>query len=94
MNDGRIPGRKHVPVRTCVICHTRDAKRALTRVVRTAEGVMVDPSGKLNGRGAYLCDQETCWQRALESDVLSRALRTALTAADRDRLQQSRPRRS
>lgn len=55
---------------------------------------MVDPSGKLNGRGAYLCDQDACWQRALDGDVLSRALRTTLTAADRDRLQQSRPARS
>jgi predicted RNA-binding protein YlxR (DUF448 family) len=94
MTDGRITGRKHIPVRTCVICRTRDAKRVLTRIVRTAEGVMVDPSGKLNGRGAYLCDQEACWLRALDSDVLSRALRTPLTAADRERLQQSRPRRS
>ncbi len=93
MNDGRTPGRKHIPARTCVICRTRDAKRALTRVVRTAEGVVVDLSGKLNGRGAYLCDQDACWQRALDGDALGRALRTTLTDADRDRLRQSRPAR-
>ncbi|MGQ9889261.1 MAG: YlxR family protein [Aggregatilineales bacterium] len=92
MNDGRTPGRKHVPVRTCVICRTRDAKRTLTRLVRTAEGVVVDPSGKLNGRGAYLCDQEACWARALNSDALDRALRTTLTDADRERLQRFRTR--
>jgi len=80
------PARKHVPVRMCVVCREHDGKRALTRVVRTAGGVVVDPTGKLNGRGAYLCDKASCWQRALTSDVLARALRTTLTSQDRDRL--------
>ncbi len=80
------PAHKHVPVRTCVICRERDGKRALIRVVRTAEGVMVDPTGKMNGRGAYLCEKATCWQRALKGDALARALRTTLTDSDRARL--------
>jgi uncharacterized protein len=82
--------RKHVPQRTCVVCRETDAKRALTRVVRTAEeGVQVDPTGKRNGRGAYLCSQPSCWQRAVESNVLDRALRTTLTAEDRQRLSEA-----
>src|SRR5262249_61248663 len=62
---------KHVPQRTCVVCRQTSAKRTLTRIVRTADqGVWVDPTGKRNGRGAYLCDQITCWERALNSDIL------------------------
>jgi uncharacterized protein len=78
---------KHVPLRTCVVCRQSSAKRALTRLVRTPdEGVQIDLTGKRNGRGAYLCDQASCWQRALESDVLEKALKAALTDDDRQRL--------
>jgi uncharacterized protein len=64
----------------------------LTRLVRTPEeGVQVDLTGKQNGRGAYLCDQPECWDKALVSDVLAKALRTTLTDADRERLQAARP---
>jgi len=81
--------RKHIPQRTCIVCRATGAKRTLTRLVRTAEGVQVDPSGKLNGRGAYLCSQVACWQKAVGSDVLEKALRTTLTAGDRQRLQEA-----
>jgi predicted RNA-binding protein YlxR (DUF448 family) len=79
--------RKHVPERTCVICRQKAAKRSLIRLVRTAEGVQVDLSGKRNGRGAYLCHQPACWQRALQGDALAKALRTTLSDADRAYLQ-------
>lgn len=83
---------KHVPQRTCVVCRTKDAKRQLTRLVRTPDdGVHVDPSGKRNGRGAYLCDNPVCWQQALTEDVLARALRTTLTEVDIERLQVAAP---
>ena len=83
---------RRAPQRTCVVCRATADKRTLTRLVRTAdEGVQIDPSGKRNGRGAYLCDQPTCWQRASDSDVLAAALRTTLTDADRVRLRAARP---
>jgi predicted RNA-binding protein YlxR (DUF448 family) len=81
---------KHIPIRTCVVCHEKAGKRQLTRVVRTAQGVQVDPTGKLSGRGAYLCDQENCWDRAVTTDLLARALKTSLTSEDRERLRQAR----
>jgi predicted RNA-binding protein YlxR (DUF448 family) len=52
---------------------------------------MIDPSGKRNGRGAYLCDDRKCWERALSSDILNKALRTTLTDQDRERLRQAMP---
>ncbi len=76
---------KHVPQRTCVGCHTVLAKRQLVRVVRSAEGVVVDPTGKLAGRGAYLHDRRSCWETGLKGS-LARALKTELTGTDRERL--------
>ncbi len=82
---------KHIPQRTCIVCRETDAKRSLTRLVRTAdEGVQVDLTGKRNGRGAYLCDQPACWEHAVQSDVLEKALRTTLTIEDRQRINEAR----
>ncbi len=89
---GKLKRRKHVPQRTCVVCRTTSGKRTLTRLVRTPDdGVQIDPTGKRSGRGAYLCDDSACWDRALDSDVLARALRTTLTEQDCDRLRAAHP---
>ena len=78
---------KHIPQRTCVGCRTVLAKRTLVRVVRrSVEGVVVDPSGKLAGRGAYLHNRKSCWERALKGG-LANALKTTLTSEDRQRLE-------
>ena len=76
---------KHVPQRTCVGCRQVLAKRTLIRVVRTAEGVRVDLTGKAAGRGAYLHNQRSCWERGLKG-ALAHALKTELTDQDRDHL--------
>lgn len=91
---GRKPSgrRKHIPQRTCVVCRRTMDKRDLVRIVNSPEeGVIVDPTGKRNGRGAYLCHQASCWERALTTDVLSRALRTTVTEEERARLQAAGP---
>ena len=74
---------KHVPQRTCVGCREILAKRALVRVVRTPQGLRVDPTGKLPGRGAYLHDRRSCWERGLKGS-LAHALKTELSDQDRD----------
>jgi predicted RNA-binding protein YlxR (DUF448 family) len=60
-------------------------KRSLVRVVRTSTGIYIDPTGKLAGRGAYLHDRQTCWERGLKG-TLAHALRTELSGEDRERL--------
>lgn len=66
---------KHVPVRTCVGCRTSHPKRDLIRVVRDPEGkVHLDLTGKRSGRGAYLCPNEQCLERAVKGRQLDRAL--------------------
>ena len=62
-------------------------KRKMVRIVRTADGVQIDPTGKLAGRGAYLHDRRQCWERGLKG-ALAHALKTTLTQADRARLEE------
>jgi predicted RNA-binding protein YlxR (DUF448 family) len=78
---------KHIPQRTCVGCHETLPKRSLVRVVRRPEGVQVDPTGKLAGRGAYLHDRRVCWERGLKGP-LAHALKVTLSLEDVDRLRQ------
>lgn len=83
------PKPRHVPTRLCVVCREKDTKRSLTRLVRTEEGVQIDLTGKANGRGAYLCSNVRCWEKAANTDVLAKALRTSLTDDDRERIRQA-----
>ena len=76
---------KHIPQRTCVGCRTVMPKRALIRIVRQPEGVQIDLSGKIPGRGAYLHDRRSCWERGLKG-ALAQALKTELTSRDREDL--------
>jgi len=77
--------RKHIPQRTCVGCRTVQPKRSMTRLVRTIDGVQIDLTGKLAGRGAYLHDLRSCWEAGLKGS-LARALKTEITVEDHDRL--------
>jgi len=62
-------------------------KRSLTRLVRVPEGVQVDPTGKLPGRGAYLHNLLSCWEKGLKGP-LAHALKVDLNADDLERLRQ------
>jgi predicted RNA-binding protein YlxR (DUF448 family) len=79
------PRQKHVPRRTCVGCREVLPKRSLTRIVRTSVGIDIDPSGKMAGRGAYVHDRRSCWDRALKG-ALAQALRTELTLEDKKKI--------
>lgn len=84
--------RKRVAQRTCVACREKFDKRDLTRLVCSAEtGLTIDPSGKQAGRGAYLCARPACWDKALSSNLLDRALKTKLSVAEKKALSAFRP---
>ncbi|MFC5628122.1 RNase P modulator RnpM [Aliibacillus thermotolerans] len=75
------------PMRKCVVTGEVKEKKELLRVVRSPEGkVFVDPTGKKNGRGAYLTNSKQCFLQAKEEDALSRHLKVKLTPEDYDRL--------
>jgi len=78
---------KHIPQRTCVGCREILPKRSLVRLVRRPEGVQVDPTGKLAGRGAYLHDRRSCWEKGLKG-ALAHALKVTLSPTDLGALRQ------
>ena len=66
---------KKIPQRQCMGCRERKEKRQLIRVVRKTDGsVCVDFSGKVSGRGAYICPDKACLNKALKSKSLERSL--------------------
>lgn len=71
--------KKHIPQRTCVACREINEKKTLIRVVRTPEGVCIDPTGRKPGRGAYLHDTKECWEKALKRGALDHALKAEIT---------------
>lgn len=81
----RTGGHRHVPMRTCIACRQPRPKRSLIRIVSSpGQEVEIDPTGKMAGRGAYLCLDPACWDTALSSsNVLPRALRTSISIEDR-----------
>jgi predicted RNA-binding protein YlxR (DUF448 family) len=66
----------------CVACRTSRPKRDLQRIVRTPErSVVIDPSGRLAGRGAYVCQGADCLALAISKGALARALEIPLPTA-------------
>ena len=79
---------KKVPQRQCMGCRERKNKRDLIRVVRQTDGnVSLDFSGKVNGRGAYLCPDPECLKKARRSKALDRSLETPIPEEVYDRLE-------
>ncbi len=65
---------KKKPLRKCVGCHEMKLKTDLIRVVRTSENLYeVDKTGKKNGRGAYICNDISCFEKAKKSRALERS---------------------
>ncbi len=58
---------KKIPERMCVSCREMKPKAELIRIVNSLEGVKVDLTGKMNGRGVYLCKSEECVRKALKN---------------------------
>ena len=79
---------KKIPQRQCMGCRERMDKKALIRVVRTTDGnVQLDFSGKLNGRGAYICPKADCLKKVRKSKALDRSLEVAIPEEVYSRLQ-------
>jgi predicted RNA-binding protein YlxR (DUF448 family) len=67
---------KKIPMRTCVVTREVLPKQELIRIVSTENGVMIDPNGKLNGRGVYLKRDIEVFKKAKSKKVLNRVLKT------------------
>ncbi len=82
---------KHQPQRSCVVCRAKQDKRSLTRLVIARGKLQVDESGKMSGRGAYLCADADCWRQAVARPIVGKALRRELSEYDREYLRQMTP---
>lgn len=68
-----------LPVRRCVGCGERRTKKELIRIVRTPEGgIVLDATGRRNGRGAYICPSDACLTKAIRNKGLERSLDTRI----------------
>ena len=65
---------KKVPMRTCIACRTEKPKKELIRIVKSKDGeFFVDRTGKMNGRGAYLCEDPACAHKIIKKKLLKPA---------------------
>ena len=71
---------KKIPQRTCIGCGMKKDKKELVRIVRTPEGTLqMDLTGRMNGRGAYVCRDTACLDKALKKKALQRSLKEEIS---------------
>lgn len=71
---------KKIPQRMCLGCQTKKDKRELVRIVRTPEGeIVIDPTGKKAGRGAYICNDIACLNKVIKSKRLEKNLEVSIS---------------
>ncbi len=71
---------KKIPMRKCIGCNEMKEKKAMMRVLKCEEGILLDTTGKKNGRGAYLCKSEECLKQAIKTKGLERSLKVQIPA--------------
>nr|WP_072514303.1 YlxR family protein [Ndongobacter massiliensis] len=70
---------RRVPLRKCIACQARKPKRELVRIVCDPQaGIVIDPTGKAEGRGAYLCRDAQCIAKAQKRNLLRHALKASI----------------
>ena len=77
--------RRHIPMRSCIACRAKTAKRELLRIVATPEGgIVFDARGKISGRGAYVCADCAGSPENIKKGRLEHTLRTGIAEAQWD----------
>ncbi|MBD5096244.1 MAG: YlxR family protein [Lachnospiraceae bacterium] len=67
---------KKIPQRQCLGCRQMKPKNELVRIIRTPlDEIRLDVTGKMNGRGAYICREKACFDKAVKSKAVDRALK-------------------
>lgn len=70
---------KKIPLRQCIGCGEMKGKKEMLRVLRTEDqGIILDTTGRKNGRGAYICPNSECMERARKSRGLDRAFKMSV----------------
>ncbi|MBS5468192.1 MAG: RNase P modulator RnpM [Lacrimispora saccharolytica] len=72
-------GMKKIPLRQCIGCGEMKSKKEMIRVLKTTEDeIVIDATGRRNGRGAYICPSMECFKKAVKSRGLERSLKMAI----------------
>ena len=72
--------KKKIPLRQCVGCYEMKSKKEMIRILKTAdEGVIIDTTGRKNGRGAYICPDSECLEKAIKSKGIEKSLKIAIS---------------
>ncbi|MCL2752372.1 MAG: YlxR family protein [Firmicutes bacterium] len=77
--DNKKTQARRKPIRTCIVCRTEGEKKALVRIVRTADGAEIDKTGRAAGRGAYLCGNPECRIKLVKTRALNRAFKAEIS---------------
>ncbi len=79
---------KKIPMRKCVGCGQMREKRDLIRVIKTPEDdIILDTTGRANGRGAYICNSAECFAKAVKNKGLERSLKSHIPAEVLERME-------
>jgi len=79
---------RKIPQRVCVGCGEMKSKKEMLRVLKTAEGeILLDATGKKNGRGAYLCFSRECLTKAIKGKGLERSFKMSIPKEVYDKLE-------
>ncbi len=71
---------KKIPLRMCIACRTMQPKKNLVRIVKNNENqIFLDASFKANGRGAYICNNQTCFDKCIKTKALNRAFKCEIS---------------
>ena len=80
---------KKTPLRRCIGCNEMKDKKSLIRVIKSPEGnIQLDPTGKANGRGAYVCKDSECLIKAIKSKGLDRSFKVHISGEIYDKLKE------
>ena len=80
---------KKIPMRTCIACKECKPKKELIRIVKTDEGFKFDKTGKLNGRGAYICNDSKCRELLFKNKLLNKTFKCNVSSDEYNSLKDS-----
>ena len=80
---------KKIPMRTCIACKECKPKKELIRIVKTDAGFKFDKTGKLNGRGAYICNDSKCRELLFKNKLLNKTFKCNVSSDEYNSLKDS-----
>ena len=78
---------KKVPLRMCVVCRSSKPKKELIRIVKNENDFVLDATGKMNGRGSYICNNDECMTKLIKQKYLNKVFKCNIDKSQYDKLE-------